>query len=173
MMLDWPSSMRIGEQEEIKLVFEPVDTDASSPNQLPESLNIYNNYNIMAEARFEVAGIRVSPANPTRETMPPGQTMKFKWQISTHQAGSYDGTVWLSLRFLPLDGSQASEVPIFIHEVKIQTSSLFGMNETMAYFAGGSGAVLGVVIIFGDMIAIIRRRTRKITTKYNTDTKVL
>jgi hypothetical protein len=169
--LEWPSSMRIGEKEEIALVFEPVETEASSPNQQLESSDIYNSYNIMAEARFEVAGIRVSPANPTRESMPAGQTVKFKWQINTDQVGSYDGAVWLSLRFLPLDGSRASQVPIFIRDVKIQTSSLFGMNETMAYFVGGAGIVLGVMIVIGDMINMVKRLMLKNPTKDSKDTK--
>jgi hypothetical protein len=171
--LEWPSTMRIGEKEEIRLVFGPVETGASTPNKQRESSIIYNNYNIMAEARFEVAGISVSPANPTRESMPPGQTVNFTWQIKPDQSGTYDGTVWLSLRFLPLDGSPASQVPIFIHQVKIQAYSLFGMNETIAYFAGGSAALLSVVIVFGDMIDFIRRRMRKISNKSVQGTKVL
>jgi hypothetical protein len=171
--LIWPNSMRIGEIEEITLVFKPVENVASSTKPQVESSDIYKSYNIMVEARFEVAGISVSPANPTRESMPAGQTVKFKWQISTNQVGSYDGNVWLSLRFLPLNGTQASQVPIFIHEVKIQSSSLFGMNETQAYFVGGSGVALGVVIIFGDMIVLIRRWMKKMTTKASMGTKDL
>jgi hypothetical protein len=164
-LLEWPSSMRIGEKEEIALVFEPVETEVSSPTQQIESSNIYSSYNIMAEARFEVAGIRVFPANPTRVSMPAGQTVKFKWQISADQAGSYNGTIWLSLRFLPLDGTQASQVPIYIHDVRIQTASLFGMNETMAYSIGGAGIVLGMALVFGDMIKWIQLWTRKKTTQ--------
>jgi hypothetical protein len=171
--LIWPNSMRIGEIEEITLVFKPVENVASSTKPQVESSDIYKSYNVMSEARFEVAGISVSPANPTRESMPAGQTVKFKWQISTNQVGSYDGNVWLSLRFLPLNGTQASQVPIFIHEVKIQSFSLFGMNETQAYFVGGSGVALGVVIIFGDMIVLIRRWMKKMTTKASMGTKDL
>jgi hypothetical protein len=164
-VLDWPRSMRIGETKAIILVFEPVENEASSPMQQPESSNMSNNYNIMAEARFEVAGIIVSPANPIRESMPDRQTVKFKWQISTEYVGSYDGTVWLFLRFLPLDGSQAIQVPIFIRDVGIKASSLFGMTETKVYFVGGAGIVLAVIFVFSDMIGLVRRRMRKIPKK--------
>ena len=54
----------------ITLVFEPVETILLRPtNQLdiPISTTIYN---IMAEARYDVAGVSVTPANPTRESMP-------------------------------------------------------------------------------------------------------
>ncbi len=140
-VFEWPRSMRIGDTEEITLILEPVIGEKSSQTPSLVSMDIYSIYNIMAEARFEVAGVTVNPANSIRESMPSGQTVKFKWQISTDQVGSYDGKVWLSLRLLPLDGSQASEVPIYIRELRLQTSSLFGMNEAMAYFVGGAGVV--------------------------------
>ena len=164
-VLEWPNSMRIGEMEEITLSFEPVHTDALSSNLATEFSDVYDSYNIMAEARFEVAGIKVSPADPTREAMPSGQSVKFKWQVSTDQAGPYDGTVWLSLRFLPLDGSQASQIPIFIREVGIHSSSLFGLNETMTFVLGGVGVMLAAVIIFDDMIGWVKRWMKNKTTK--------
>jgi hypothetical protein len=164
-VLEWPNSMRIGEMEEITLSFELVHTDTLSSNFATEFSDVYDSYNIMAEARFEVAGIKVSPVNPTRESMPLGQSVKFKWQVSTDQAGSYDGTLWLSLRFLPLDGSQASQIPIYIHEVGIHSSSLYGLNEMMAFILGGVGVMLAAVIIFDDMIGWVKRLMKKKTTK--------
>ena len=165
--------MRIGETEEITLILEPVTGEKSSQTPSLVSTDIYSIYNIMAEARFEVAGVTVNPANPIRESMPSGQTVKFKWQISTDQVGSYDGKVWLSLRLLPLDGSQASEVPIYIRELRLQTTSLFGMNEAMAYFVGGVGVVLSLVIEYGDMISWFKRLVIKNNTKDAKDTKDL
>jgi len=170
-VFEWPRSMRIGDKEEITLILEPVIGEKSTQTPSLVSRDIYSVYNIMAEARFEVAGMTVNPANPIRESMPSGQTVKFKWQISTDQVGSYDGKVWLSLRLLPLDGSQAREVPIYIRELRLQTTSLFGMNEAMAYFAGGVGVVLGFVIEYGDMIALIRRLWIKNDTKDAKDAK--
>jgi hypothetical protein len=160
-MLKYPNSMRIGETEEITLVFEPVEDGVSSSNAPAISSDIYYRYNIMTEASFGVTGIWVSPANPTRESMPAGQAVKFRWQISTDRVGSFAGTLWLSLRFLPLDGSQASQVPIFIRDVEIRTSSLFGLNQTMAYLFGGVGMVLATGIVFDDIIAFARRWMKK------------
>ncbi len=170
-VFEWPRSMRIGDTEEVTLVLEPVTGEKSAQTPSLVSTDIYSIYNIMAEARFEVAGVTVNPANPIRESMPSGQTVKFKWQISTDQVGSYDGKVWLSLRLLPLDGSQVSEVPIYIRELRLQATSLFGMNEAMVYIIGGAGVVLSLVIEYGDMIGWMRMRKRKITTKDTTDTQ--
>lgn len=172
-VLEQPISMRIGETELISLVFEPVLTQPSSSSQLMEITYIYDRYNIMAEARYEVAGITLFPANPTRELMPAGQTVKFKWHISTHDSGSYKGTIWLSLRFLPLDGSQAIQIPIYIRDMTIQTTSLFGMNEAIAYFAGGTGIVLAGVLVLGDVIRLMRLWMRKKISKSTKDLKII
>ena len=164
-VLEWPESMRIGEQEQISLIFEPMISETTGFDQSDAGTDIYSAYNVMAEAKFEVAGVMVKPTNPIRASMPSGQTVKFRWQISADQVGSYDGQVWLSLRLLPLDGSLVSEVPVYIRELKMQTATLFGMTEAMAYLVGGAGVVISFVIEYGDVIRWIHKRKRKKTTK--------
>jgi len=160
-VLDWPSSMRIGDMGVITLVFEPIPNNPPSNNPQGEFSDVYDNNNIMAEARFEVAGISVNPANPTRESMPSGHSVKFEWQVNLEQAGSYHGNVWLSLRFLPLDGTTASQEPIFVREVDIHAASLFGISAPMARLLGGVGIILSVLIIFDDMISWARKWKRR------------
>lgn len=170
-VLEWPDSMRIGEDETITVIFTPVMTDSVSMTQQAGYADVYSVYNLMAEARYTVSGVRVTPANPIRESMPAGRSVKISWIVNAEHPGTYDGTVWLSLRYLPLNGGQASQVPIYIQEVNLQTSSLFGLNETMAYFLGGVGVVLAVVIVYDDLIALIQGGNRTKTTKVPKDTK--
>src|SRR5512139_2900142 len=74
--LEWPESMRIGDDYNIDLIFEQLmDSNTLQPPAAAFS-NVYECCNVMAEARFEVAGINVDPANPTRESMLPGQPVK-------------------------------------------------------------------------------------------------
>jgi hypothetical protein len=160
-ILEWPKSMRIGETDEIILKFEPVISETGPSNLTVSTFDIYNRYNIMAEARFEVAGIGVIPANPTRESMPAGQTISFKWEIGNDQEGSYIGKVWLSLRLLPLDGGKASQVPVYIQEIKIRTSSLFGLNESITFLLGGVGIVFAAALVYDDLIAWVRKWIKK------------
>lgn len=170
-VLEWPTSMRIGDVEVITLIFEPIPSDTTSSIPQGEFTNVYNNYNIMAEARFEVAGISVNPANPTRESMPSGDPVKFNWQIKVEQARYFHGNVWLSLRFLPLDGSHPSQVPIFVREVDIHAASLFRMGGPLARLLGSVGIILGVLIMFDDMISLIRKRKGMITAMDTKDIK--
>jgi hypothetical protein len=162
-MLECPSFMRIGDTEVITLVFEPIQDDTPSSNPVGKSSDVYSNYNIMAEARIEAAGIRINPANPTRESMPSGHSVNFKWQVNVERAGAYKGNVWLSLRFLPLDGTSASQEPIFVREVTIHAVSLLGMGGPLARVVGTVGIMLSVLIILDDMIGLVRNWIAKIS----------
>lgn len=164
-VLEWPETMRIGEDETITLKFEPVVADPGSSNQPSGYSDIYSRYNLMAEASYDVAGIAVKPSNPTRESLPAGESVMFTWKVNADKEGSYNGTLWLSLRFLPLDGGQASQMPIYIREINIQTSSLLGLNESRAYFWGGVGVVLALALVFDDLIAgVLNKKIPNTTT---------
>jgi hypothetical protein len=122
-ILEWPKSMRIGETDEIILKFEPVISETGPSNLTFGTFDIYNRYNIMAEARFEVAGIGVKPANPN----------------------------------LPLDGGKAIQVPVYIQEINIRTSSMFGLNESIAFLLGGVGIMFATVLVYDDLIDWVRK----------------
>ena len=123
----------------------------------------------MAEARYDVAGVNLVPANPTRESMPSGQPVKFSWKVNADQVGSYDGTVWLSLRYLPLDGSQVEQVPIYVREINIRTVSLLRLTESMATILGGVGILVAAILVYDDLIDLVRKWVRKNFPQINTD----
>ena len=154
--LEWPQSMRIGEDEAITLEFVQVITDSVPSSQPVRFADIYKDYNLMAEARYDVAGMNVSPASSTRKSMPAGQTVKFTWKVNANKAGSYNGTVWLSLRFLPLAGGDGSQAPIYIREINIRTNSLLGLNVSLALLLGGLGVLLAIVIDYDDVLGWLR-----------------
>jgi hypothetical protein len=149
--LEWPSFMRIGDQGVILMDFVIREEPWSSYSQTNYS-DAYDSYNMMVEAKFEVSGLRVDPLNPTRVSMPPGQPLQFKWKIIADEIGTYVGNVWLSLRFLPLDGSTAIQVPIYVKEINIQSTSLFGLSDTMAQLAGGIGIMLSLLLILNEIL---------------------
>ncbi len=150
--LEWPSLLRIGDEGVIILDFEPALEDISAPSASTRYSDIYSSYNIMVEGRFEVAGIKVDSSNSIRESLPAGQPVRFKWKVSADKAGVYPGNVWLSLRFLPLDGNQTTQLPIFVHEVEIRSINLLGLNGMLARLLGGVGVLIGVILVLNDMI---------------------
>jgi hypothetical protein len=159
--LEWPELLRIGDQAMISLAFVPLKDESDTVVSSASIRNAYASYNLMAEGRFEVAGVNVDPANPRRESLPQGALVNYHWKISAVDAGSYPGEVWLSLRFLPLNGGQANSVLIFVHEVDIRAASLFGLSGPLARGTGGVGIVVGLGMSFDVMIDMIKRLTNK------------
>jgi hypothetical protein len=164
-LLEWPSAVRIGDQEVITLAFEPAQETAGLTDSGGGFTDVYDRFNLMAESRYEVAGIQIDPANPVRESLPAGKTAKFTWNIRVPKRGMYPGRVWLSLRFLPLNGSQASEVPVFVHQVDIRGNSLLGLRGPQARLLGSIGVIVGLASSYDVMISNIKKLTTKERTK--------
>jgi len=162
--LEWPSSMRIGDEGKILLDFEYLEEGSSTSVLEAGFYDMYDSYNIMAESKLEAAGIKIEPANPTRVSILPGQSVHLEWLINSEQAGTYRGKVWLSLRFLPLDGKTPVQVPVYINEVELKVTSLMGLSVSMARFVGGVGVLLSLVLVFNDMIQWSKDRKAMKTT---------
>jgi hypothetical protein len=169
--LEWPVRMRIGEDEMITLSFMPTRADPTSPGISADYTDPYDQYSLVVEGRFDVAAMKVDPANPRRESMPKGQPLTFHWQINTDREGTYNGTIWLSLRYLPLDGSEAIQVPIYIDPIDIVTTSLFGMTEATAYLISGVGILLALAIVSRDLIKLIGKMVKPSSTGNDLDEK--
>ena len=155
--LEWPESMRIGDSAEIRLIFESVGEEKQDANSDIELSNVYNQYNLMVEGRFEVSGLKVNPANPLRESLLAGEIISYDWNVTAENAGIYPGTVWLSLRFLPLEGDVPSQAPIFVTKVDIKATSLWGISGPIARLLGGLGVALGIIMLFDVMIGLLHR----------------
>ncbi len=171
--LEWPASLRIGEDGIILLNFEVVNGDSPSSNPPTSLVDVYTNYSVMAEANFEIAGMRFEPAEVTRVSMPPGQAVVVKWKIIADDEGSYHGVVWLSLRFLPLDGSTPIQVPVYVKDIQMKGTSFFGMDATLARLVGGVGMLASLVFILNDVINFMIRGNKKINKNDSLDTKVI
>jgi len=159
--LEWPASMRIGDEYAINLEYTPFVNESAAPGQPSGYVDVYSDHNVMAEARYEVNGVRADPVNPIRASLIAGRGLKFTWEIQADQAGEYDSVVWLSLRYLPLDGSAPSQVPIFIQALKLHTHSLLGLDASKARLLGGLGMILAIALELGDRFGKIRGRKEK------------
>ncbi|OGO63760.1 MAG: hypothetical protein A2030_04065 [Chloroflexi bacterium RBG_19FT_COMBO_50_10] len=104
--------------------------------------------------------MKIMPANTTRVSMPPGQPVKIIWKITPEQDGSYLGIVWLSLRFLPLDGNNPIQIPIYVKDIKVQVSSLVGLNGSLARLFGGVGVLVSLLLVFEYAINVVGKRKK-------------
>ena len=151
-MLEWPGGLRIGDVGVVSLQLLPVQGKIAISTRSPGNFDVYEVANVMAEARLEVAGVVLEPANPTRVSLTPGDSVRFLWEVHPSKVGSYTGNTWLSLRFLPLDGSPIIQVPIYVGEINLHPTSLLGLSAQGTRLLGGMGIVIGLALIVDDMI---------------------
>jgi hypothetical protein len=150
-ILEVPVSIQTGNQGFIRLVFMPeaVSTGTSETQGLQD---IYSTHVVAVEARLEMGGLEVDPAGTLTRPLFLDQAVHFEWNLIPMQAGVYEGTVWLYLRFMPKDGSPGHSWPVSVQRVEIRACSLLGLSGLQARRMGGAGTLLGLVLA-SDLLA--------------------
>lgn len=156
--LEYPPTIRAGDAEVVRLILEVDQNGKLTPTAeiaghltRGESIsipNVYETYNLMAEARLDLAGMEVRPAETVSETLLPGQTVTFYWSVRPADVGRYKGTVWFYLRFIPKAGGADSRQALSAQLIQIESVALFGIKAGMARWLGLLGTILSSVIGF-------------------------
>ena len=171
--LEWPPTIRAGDGDVVRLTLEMDDQGNLTPtaqvagNEVRSGIvkipNLYDTHTVIAEARLDLAGVNVSPEGEISEPLAPGQTVTFFWSVRPEQVGSYRGTVWLHLRFIPRDGGPESRRAISAQQIEIQSVNLLGLGGMPARILGGvgvfAGSVLGLDNILSWAWGLFRRRS--------------
>lgn len=164
--LDYPAFVRMGDAERVYLTLQVDSQGNLTPTahasgnivqgEVVEIPNIYETHHLWAEARLDLAGMVVQPAEIVSETMFPGQTISFFWSIQPQAAGHYKGTVWLYLRFIPKEGGAESRRALSAQLLEIEATTFFGLQADIARWLGLAGTVLSAVIGFPFLKDIIQ-----------------
>jgi hypothetical protein len=128
--------------------------------------NLYETHHVIVEARFDVAGLQVSPPGLSSQTLLPGQTVLFFWSVRPQEVGIYKGTVWLFLRFVDKVSGEESQRAVSAQPVEIEAVNLFGIPANVVRVAGGVGSVIGAVVgfpFFEDIVRYLAGRRKKKT----------
>lgn len=158
LILEYPATIRAGDVDRVILTLEMDEQGSLVPTaqaggniiqgEIIEIPNIYDTHNLMAEARLDLAGAQAQPAETVSETLLPGQKVVFFWSIRPRQAGSYKGTVWFYLRFIPKDGSPDSRRALSAQMIEIEAVTLLGLKAGPARWLGMFGAFIGAALAF-------------------------
>ncbi|HMD88464.1 MAG TPA: hypothetical protein VKF38_04820 [Anaerolineaceae bacterium] len=170
--IEWPSSIRVGDSDIIRLMLE-VDmqgqitptVEVSGHKILGRKISIpdlYDADNIFAEARLDMAGMQVSPDGAVRQTMLPGQTLIFYWSISPNQAGTYRGTLWVYLDLVPKSGGEMDQRTLLAYRIDIQSNTVLGLSATTARWFGAGGAVFSSILGFPFLEKILERLWKRL-----------
>lgn len=156
--LDYPAFVRMGDAERVYLTLQVDSHGNLTPTarvggnivqgEAIEIPNIYETHHLWAEARLDLAGMVVQPAELVSETMFPGQTISFFWSIQPQTAGKYKGTVWLYLRFIPKEGGAESRRALSAQLIEIEAVTFYGLKADTARWLGLAGTTLSAVVGF-------------------------
>jgi hypothetical protein len=156
--LEYPATIRAGDADRVILTLAVDEQGNLTPTaqvggniiqgEIIEIPNVYETHNLMAEARLDMAGMQVQPAEIVSETMLPGQKVVFFWSIRPEQVGNYKGTVWFYLRFIPKDGGPDSRQALSAQWIEIDAVTLFGLKAGPVRWLGMLGTVVGAVMGF-------------------------
>ncbi len=178
--LDWPSTLRQGDANRyIRLTLDVSKSGEITPSvstegdesieeqvQIP---NVYDTHNVMAEARLDMSGLAMAPDDLVSLSLRPGESVTFLWNVRAAEVGTYRGTVWLYLRFLPLDGGPESRDALKAIDIDITTVNFLGIGGPAARIMGILGVILCGMFGFGDLINAVRWLQKRIKKMRQSD----
>jgi hypothetical protein len=171
--LEFPPQIRAGDSDLVRLTLEVDDLGNLTPTaeiggnevigEVVEIPNLYESHNVIAEARFDLAGMEVRPTELVSEALSPGNSVTFRWSIRPADVGLYRGAIWLYLRFVDKQSGEESRKTISAQLVEIEAVNFLGLSGEFARTTGIIGSVVGTIIGFPfleDIIKFLFRRRR-------------
>jgi hypothetical protein len=164
--LEFPPRIRIGDSDEVRLMLEVDDLGNLTPTaevgghvvtgEVIEIPNLYESHHVIAEARFDIAGMDVRPADLSSEPLSQGNAALFKWSIRPPEVGVYRGTIWLYLRFVDKSSGEESRKTVSAQSVEIEATNFLGLSGNFARMTGIAGSILGTILGFPFLEEILK-----------------
>jgi len=140
--------MRAGETQTIELNLTSEGDEEAS--------RLYNDYNLIAEARLDMSLADVRPLDLISTALVEGGKATFYWEVYPRQAGTLRGTIWLYLRFIPKTGGEEFRQPVSAQLIEIRSRSLLGWTGSVVRSAGVIvfllGLTLGSLILYSSRV---------------------
>ena len=169
--LEWPPTIRVGDSDVIRLTLEADEQGNLTPTAQIEGHetrgetvfipDLYDTHNVLAEARMDMSGVQIAPEGEVREPLAPGQTVSFFWSVRPEEVGTYRGTIWVHLRFIPLDGSSESRKPLTAQPIEVRAVNFLGLGGLAARLLGGLGTLVGSVLGLDNLLPWVIKRFRR------------
>jgi hypothetical protein len=173
--LEYPPKIRTGDSDVVRLTLEVDDQGNIVPTaeieghvvngQVVEIPNLYETHNVIAEARFDIAGLEVKPSELISAPLSQGSAATFFWSIRPNEAGVYRGTIWLFLRFVDKTSGEETQKMVSTQIVEIESASFLGLSANLARSTGMVGSIIGTIIgfpFFEDILKfLLKKRLNK------------
>jgi len=172
--VEYPLKIRAGDSDVIILTLEVDDQGNITPTaqfegnvvtgEVIEIPDLYESHNVIAEAKFDVAGLQISPPDLISQTLSRGQSLNFYWSVRPTDVGVYRGTIWFYLRFVDKVSGEESRRTVSAQIIEIEAVNFLGLSAKFVRTAGGVGSVIGAVVgfpFFEDIVKFLFRRKRR------------
>ena len=173
--LEFPPTIRAGDSDIVRLTLEVDDLGNITPTaqfddnvvtgEIVQIPNLYESHHVVAESRFDIAGVEVRPTELVSVPLAPGQSATFSWSVRPPDVGVYRGTIWLYLRFVDKVNGEESRTTVSAQIVEIKSVNFLGFSGSFARTTGLIGSVIGTIIgipFFEDIVKYFyRRKTKK------------
>ena len=154
--LEFPPQIRAGDADVVRLTLEVDDLGNVTPTaeigghvvtgQTVEVPDLYETHNVVAEARFDLAGMEIRPADLVSQPLTQGTSATFIWSVHPKEVGDYRGTIWLYLRFTDKVSGEESQKTISAQIVEIKVANFLGLSGALARTTGVAGSIVGTLI---------------------------
>jgi len=113
-----------------------------------EDNRLYEEYNVIVEARLDLPFADVRPAEVVSTALGEGSAATFYWEVNPRDVGELRGTVWLYLRLVPKAGGPAGETrrAVSAQLIGIRSKSVLGRTGSQARAAGVVGLIVGLAL---------------------------
>ncbi len=172
--VEFPPRIRAGDSDRVRLTLEVDEQGNITPTaivggnvvdgEVIEIPNLYETHHIIAEAKFDIAGLEISPPDLSSQALEQGQSVTFYWSVRPTEVGIYRGTIWLYLRFVDKVSGEESRKTVSAQSVDIEAVSLFGIPASLARTLGVVGSVVGTVVglpFFEEIVKFIFKRRKQ------------
>jgi hypothetical protein len=172
--LEFPPQIRAGDSDLVRLTLEVDDLGNLTPTaeigghvvdgEIIEIPNLYESHHVIAEARFDLAGMEVRPPELVSEALSPGNTVTFRWSIRPPNVGVYRGTIWFYLRFVDKQSGEESRKTVSAQLVEIEAVNFLGLSGEFARTTGVIGSIVGTIIgfpFFEEILRLVLKRRNK------------
>lgn len=172
--LEFPPQIRAGDSDRVRLTLEVDEQGNLTPTavvggnivtgEVIEIPNLYETHRVIVEAKFDIAGLEVSPPELISQGLEQGQAVTFIWSVRPREVGVYRGTIWLYLRFVDKVSGEESRKTVAAQDVDIEAVNLLGLSASLARTLGVGGSVIGTIIgfpFFEDIVKFIFGRRKR------------
>ncbi len=148
----WPQKIRLGDTGKVTLALEmePVEGAAEAPG-------LFDAYQVVAEARLDMAAMQLIPASTISEPMAAGRELNLYWQARPAAPGKYKGTLWLYLNLVPKAGGEVERRPLVARPIEMQVTPVLGLPAFIVRWACIVGVGLAALLGMPLWIKILKR----------------